>query len=154
MKKGKKSILSGATLALAMAGLSGCHLNQSAFTDSSSASGTTDLVHCYGVNKCKGNNGCGGKHNSCHGQGSCKATGFVALPADSCEHVGGTIKDDWKGQIASADLVNCFGVNVCGGHNACNTATNSCNGKGSCKGQGFVKASAKACSDIGGKSGK
>ena len=39
---------------------------------------------------------------------------------------------------ASTDLVHCYGVNTCNGHNDCKTAANACAGQGSCKGQGFV----------------
>ncbi len=52
----------------------------------------------------------------------------------------------------SSDLIHCYGVNVCGGHNDCKGADNACAGKASCKGTGFVAMSAKACGDIGGKS--
>lgn len=51
------------------------------------------------------------------------------------------------------DLVHCYGVNTCGGHNDCKTAENACAGHASCKGQGFVAMPAKACGDIGGKAG-
>ena len=45
------------------------------------------------------------------------------------------------GQTAAgtADLVHCYGVNACAGHNDCKTAENACAGKASCKGHGFVK---------------
>ena len=52
----------------------------------------------------------------------------------------------------NSDLVHCYGVNACGGHNDCKGADNACAGKASCKGTGFVTMSAKACGDIGGKS--
>ncbi len=51
------------------------------------------------------------------------------------------------------DLIHCYGVNVCGGHNDCKGADNACAAKASCKGTGFVNMPAKACTDIGGKSG-
>ncbi len=46
--------------------------------------------------------------------------------------------------------VQCYGVNMCKGHNDCKTATNACKGKAKCKGQGFVMMSKKACGHIGG----
>jgi hypothetical protein len=52
---------------------------------------------------------------------------------------------------ATTDLVHCYGVNVCGGHNDCKTASNACAGHASCKGTGFVGMPAKACADVGGK---
>ena len=58
--------VSGIALAIAAAGLvSGASPTVQAKGD------TTDLVHCYGVNVCKGHNDCGGKSNSCKGHGSC-----------------------------------------------------------------------------------
>ncbi len=52
---------------------------------------------------------------------------------------------------STADLVHCYGVNVCGGHNDCKTASNACAGQASCKGTGFVAMPSKSCSDVGGK---
>ena len=138
----------GIALAIAAAGLmSGCA------TTTTSSANTTDLVHCYGVNKCGGHNDCGTAENSCAGKASCKGHGFVAMPSKACGDVGGSIKDDWKGSVAKKDLVHCYGVNKCGGHNDCGTADNACAGKASCKGQGFVSTTAKSCDDIGGKEG-
>lgn len=51
----------------------------------------------------------------------------------------------------TTDLVHCYGVNACNGHNDCKTANNSCAGHGSCKGQGFVALPSKSCADVGGK---
>jgi uncharacterized membrane protein len=59
-------------------------------TNTAAASGeTTDLVHCYGVNKCAGHNDCATSSNSCAGQASCKGTGFVAVSAKACGDIGG-----------------------------------------------------------------
>lgn len=55
---------------------------------------------------------------------------------------------------SAAANVQCYGVNICKGHNDCKTASNACAGMASCKAQGFVNMSAKACDDIGGKAGK
>jgi hypothetical protein len=52
---------------------------------------------------------------------------------------------------AKVDLVECHGVNVCGGHNDCKTASNACSGMASCKGTGWLAMPAKACKDVGGK---
>ncbi len=156
-QKNKKTqkVLSGAALALAVAGMVGCASSgPSASASSTSLSaGSTDLVHCYGVNACKGHNDCGTATNACNGQASCKGTGFVAMPSKACGDVGGEIKDQWVGQVAKTDLVHCYGVNVCKGHNDCDTATNACAGQASCKGTGFVGTTAKACGDIGGTVG-
>ncbi|BDM65610.1 hypothetical protein NFHSH190041_30620 [Shewanella sp. NFH-SH190041] len=150
MKK-TQTALSGAALALAMAGMSGCQSTQDAPTASSA--GRADLVHCYGVNVCKGHNDCKGANNACGGHGSCKGTGFVAMPSKACGDIGGKVKDDWVGQISQSELVHCYGINVCKGHNDCKSANNACAGHGSCKGHGFVAVPAKACSDAGGKVG-
>ena len=51
--------------------------------------------------------------------------------------------------------VHCTGVNSCKGTAECKTAKNDCKGHNSCKGQGWVtKASAKECTDEGGKVAK
>ncbi len=50
----------------------------------------------------------------------------------------------------TVNMVQCSGVNKCGGHNDCKTAKNACAGHASCKGQGFVLMPSKACDDVGG----
>ena len=53
---------------------------------------------------------------------------------------------------ADAATVRCAGLNSCKGSSECKTAKSECKGTNSCKGQGWVtKASAKECSDAGGK---
>jgi hypothetical protein len=148
MKTNIQSLFSGAAMAVAVAGLASVAVPASA-----AASGSSDLVHCYGANVCKGHNDCKTADNACGGHASCKGTGFVAMPSKSCGDIGGKIKDEWKGSVASADLVHCYGVNVCKGHNDCKTADNACGGHASCKGTGFVATPAKACADVGGKVG-
>jgi hypothetical protein len=143
----------GAALAIAAAGMLG-GVGSVAQAESAAATGDqTDLMHCYGVNACKGHNDCKTADNACGGHASCKGHGFVAMPSKACGDVGGTTKDDWKSTVAKADLVHCNGVNTCGGHNDCKTADNACAGHASCKGHGFVAMPAKACGDIGGKTG-
>ncbi len=149
----------GAAIALAMAGLVGCTTgaNNSAGSAATAqaSSGTTDLAHCYGANVCKGHNDCKTANNACAGQGACKGQGgFVTTPTKACADIGGTVKDAWRGTVATADLVHCYGVNVCKGHNDCKTASNACAGQGACNGQGgFVSTTAKSCADVGGKVG-
>ncbi len=48
-----------------------------------------DLIKCYGVNMCNGQNDCKSADHACAGQGSCKGQGFVFMSAKSCESVGG-----------------------------------------------------------------
>jgi uncharacterized membrane protein len=150
MKKHQISKKTGMALAIAAAGLvhSGALL-----ADGPAASDKADLVHCYGVNICGGHNDCKTAENDCAGKATCKGTGFVAMPSKSCTDVGGETRDEWVGEVSSADLTHCYGVNVCGGHNDCKTADNSCAGQATCKGTGFVAAPAKSCADIGGKEG-
>ncbi len=151
MKQAIVPVLSGVALAMAAAG---CASNGADAVGSTASNvDSTDLVHCYGVNVCGGHNDCATADHACAGQGSCKATGFVGMPSKACADVGGEISDEWRGTIAKADLVHCYGVNVCGGHNDCSTAEHACAGQGSCKGTGFVGMPEKACGDIGGKVG-
>ncbi len=153
MKNSTMPRATGVSLALAAAGILGaCGTNQKVEAGSMAA-GKTDLVKCYGVNACGGHNDCKTANNACAGKASCKGQGFVKMPSKACGDIGGTPKGDWKGSIAKTDLVHCYGVNVCGGHNDCKTANNACAGKASCKGQGFVAMPAKACGDTGGKEG-
>ncbi len=145
--------MTGVALALAAAGIIGGCQTTGEKAEMSAAENTTDLVHCYGVNVCKGHNDCGTADNSCGGQASCKGSGFVAMPSKACGDVGGEVKDDWVGEIAKTDLIHCYGVNTCKGHNDCGTAENSCAGKAACKGHGFVSTTEKSCGDIGGEVG-
>ena len=55
------------------------------------ADGATAKVHCYGVNKCKGNNDCKTANNACKGKASCKGQGFVAMSEAACDKVGGKV---------------------------------------------------------------
>jgi uncharacterized membrane protein len=54
---------------------------------------------------------------------------------------------------SAANMVHCYGVNKCAGHNDCKTASNACKGQTSCKGKGFVTMSEHACSEVGGEVG-
>lgn len=152
MKIKLKSQFTGVSLALAAAGLAGC-ASQEHVTSPVKASNTVDMVHCYGVNQCKGHNDCKTAENACAGHAVCKGHGFVGMPAKACADVGGEVKDEWVGSVAKADLMHCYDVNACKGHNDCKTAENACAGHAACKGQGFVATTAKSCKDIGGKSG-
>ena len=87
MKKQKiKSVSKGAGIAIAAAGLlAGCQSTPTATAQQAS----TDLVHCYGVNACKGHNDCKTASNACAGHASCKGHGFVSMPAKACKDIGG-----------------------------------------------------------------
>jgi len=151
MKTSHKMKYSGAALALAAASMVGCETTS---LEKEAKTSTTDLAHCYGLNVCKGHNDCKTANNACGGHASCKGTGFVAMPTKACADAGGTVKDTWRGVVKTADLVHCYDVNVCKGHNDCKTANNACGGHASCKGTGFIATPEKACTDIGGKIGK
>jgi hypothetical protein len=151
MNPSKMPKATGVALAMAAAGLLGAC--QSDGTRMSSASAKIDLVHCYGVNACAGHNDCKTASNACAGKASCKGHGFVNVPAKACGDLGGEIKGHATGSVSKADLVHCYGVNACAGHNDCKTANNACAAKASCKGKGFVAMPAKACKDVGGKKG-
>lgn len=151
MNKTLKTQFSGVSLALAAASLAACTTPNADSEAAVAAANTTDLVHCYGVNVCKGHNACKTAENACAGQASCKGTGFVAMPSKACADVGGKREDTWEGSISKADLVHCYGKNICKGHNACKTAENACAGHASCKGTGFVETTTKSCKDINGK---
>lgn len=48
-------------------------------------------IHCYGVNKCKGQNDCKTAKNSCKGMSSCKGQGFLAMSKEECNKEGGSV---------------------------------------------------------------
>ena len=98
MKKQTIPKMTGIALAIAAAGFVATTSNVSA------AAGTTDLVHCYGVNKCGGHNDCKSEGNACAGKASCNGTGFVAMPSKSCGDIGGQQKDDWVGSVAKTAI--------------------------------------------------
>lgn len=52
---------------------------------------------------------------------------------------------------ATEDKIHCSGINSCKGTCACASASNSCKGTNSCKGKGWIEATAKECTDKGGK---
>jgi len=76
----------GTALAIAAASIVGC-----AGITSDNATSASNDVHCYGVNKCKGHNDCKTASNACKGHASCKGHGFINMPADACDHVGGSV---------------------------------------------------------------
>lgn len=152
----------GALMALSVSQMLGCAGKPAAGASAApgapdatagSAAASADLVHCYGVNTCKGHNDCKTAENACAGEAECKGHGFVAMSEKACGDVAGELNDEFRGEVASTDLVHCYGVNTCGGHNDCKTDANACAGHAECKGHGFVAMSPKACTDIGGEEG-
>jgi uncharacterized membrane protein len=49
----------------------------------------TEIVHCYGVNKCKGVGDCGGQGHSCKGENACKRQSFIDMNKDTCLKLDG-----------------------------------------------------------------
>ena len=75
----------GIAMAIAAASLVGCA--NTAETSTASA----EMVHCYGVTSCKGQNDCKSAENACKGQAVCKGHGFAAMTEEACADAGGTV---------------------------------------------------------------
>ena len=58
--------------------------------------GENSMVHCFGVNKCKGQNDCKTSMNACKGHGSCKGKGFLAMTKEECMKEGGSVNKPKK----------------------------------------------------------
>jgi uncharacterized membrane protein len=52
-----------------------------------------EVVHCYGVNTCKGTSDCASGTHSCKGQNACKGQGFKALTTKDCAAQGGSLTE-------------------------------------------------------------
>lgn len=48
------------------------------------------MVHCMGVNACKGQGACKSAENSCKGQNACKGHGWEPMSEKDCSAKGGT----------------------------------------------------------------
>lgn len=59
------------------------------------AAGKADekLVHCYGINSCKGTSDCATANSACKGQNACKGQGFKALTVKACKAAGGRLTE-------------------------------------------------------------
>ncbi len=51
------------------------------------------VVHCTGVNACKGQGRCGSAEHSCKGANACKGQGILPLSQKECEALGGKAKE-------------------------------------------------------------
>jgi hypothetical protein len=47
------------------------------------------MVHCVGVNACKGKGECASASNACKGQNACKGKGWMSMSAKDCQTKGG-----------------------------------------------------------------
>lgn len=86
----KQVIKSGAMIAAAAAALAVSGHAGAAPKTSVSAG---DMVHCAGINSCKGTSACATAHNACRGQNSCKGLGFLEMNAKECLASAGKIVD-------------------------------------------------------------
>jgi uncharacterized membrane protein len=57
------------------------------------ASKSDTVVHCYGINTCKGTSDCKTASNECKGQNECKGSGFKAITAKACKAAGGSLTE-------------------------------------------------------------
>lgn len=57
------------------------------------AKAKAELVHCYGVNTCKGTSDCASGNHGCKGQNECKGQGFKALSKKACAAKGGSLTE-------------------------------------------------------------
>ena len=55
-----------------------------------------DMVHCAGVNSCKGQGECAGAGHSCAGMNRCKGQGWVELSKEDCAKKGGKVPEEKK----------------------------------------------------------
>ncbi len=53
----------------------------------------TAVVHCYGINTCKGSSDCKSYGHECKGQNECKGQGFKAISAQKCAKKGGSLTE-------------------------------------------------------------
>jgi uncharacterized membrane protein len=49
------------------------------------------VVHCGGINACKGQGACAGADNACKAQNACKGHGFVEVSEKQCKEKGGKV---------------------------------------------------------------
>jgi len=50
------------------------------------------MVHCLGVNACKGKSDCATASSACKGQNACKGKGMVVMSAADCKAKGGKVE--------------------------------------------------------------
>jgi hypothetical protein len=56
----------------------------------------SDMVHCTGINSCKGKGGCKGAHNECAGKNGCKGKGWTEMSEKDCKAKGGKAHKEEK----------------------------------------------------------
>ena len=55
-----------------------------------------DMVHCAGINACKGQGECSGAGHGCAGKNACKGQGWVELSKAECAQKGGKVVEGEK----------------------------------------------------------
>ena len=50
-----------------------------------------DMVHCSGINACKGQGACSGGGHGCAGKNGCKGQGWVESSKEDCAKKGGKV---------------------------------------------------------------
>ncbi len=90
-----KDTIKGAIVATSVAALMGFGCASKGGDSGTSATSQPasggDMVHCAGVNECKGNGACGGADHDCAGKNECKGKGWIKLTADECTAKSGTV---------------------------------------------------------------
>ena len=88
MRVNKGILIASAAASLIMAGA------LTARADEGKAGG--DVVHCTGVNACKGQGSCAGAGNSCAGKNACKGKGVLEMSSADCAKKGGKVVGEDK----------------------------------------------------------
>lgn len=87
-----KISMKGTLIAAAVGSMfaAGCASQASSMTKDDKMGGA--MVHCGGVNSCKGQSACATAANSCKGQNTCKGQGWVPAASEKeCTDKGGTV---------------------------------------------------------------
>lgn len=86
-----KKKLTGLAIATAAAGLFAA-----ATIPSAAFAAEHGMIHCAGVNACKGKSDCKTADNACKGMNSCKGKGFVEMSSKECTKKGGKAEAEQK----------------------------------------------------------
>jgi uncharacterized membrane protein len=86
MRRRRGLTIAGAAASLILAGA------VTAGADSHERTGGT-MVHCAGVNECKGKGECAGPGHACAGMNECKGKGVVEMSAEECAKKGGKAQE-------------------------------------------------------------
>jgi uncharacterized membrane protein len=81
----------GFAAAAALIALSTVSVSTPAFAQHAKGAKEAKLVHCYGVNSCKGTSDCKSGNHDCKGMNDCKGEGFKAMTAKACTDQGGSL---------------------------------------------------------------